>query len=72
MPERTVVLSATEAMLVRLAVERRNRETAAADAGFNEATAPLLATHGKKPEERADIRDGTEPGSLVIVFSQSE
>lgn len=71
MSERTVTLTATEAMLVKLAAERKQQAERVARVEFDAALSPIMSTHGKQPTERADIRDG-ENGSLIIVFSKAD
>lgn len=71
MSERTVPLSPTEVMLVRLAFERKQQAVRVAEIELEAALSPLMAEHGKQPNERADIRDGAD-GALIIVFSQHD
>lgn len=72
MPERTVALTPTEAMLIRLAADRKQQQDRVASIELEAALTPVMQAHGKQPTERADIRDGAEPGSFVIVFSSPD
>jgi hypothetical protein len=72
MPSRTAELTAIETQLVRLAFERKQQAVRVAEIEFDAAIQPVMAEHGRQPNEKANIVDGAEPGRLAIVFTSPD
>lgn len=64
-------LTAVEAMLVRLALERRQRAEGQALADFEAAVRPVRERVGLRPEERAEFGLSAD-GTGVVRFTVAE